>query len=248
MPLTESPELPTLPLQRRLPALAFDYDGTLTRRGRMARATHDALERCFSRGHPLLLVTGRTLSDLRSIEAPLHLFARVVAENGTVLFEPASGRKQLLAGPPDPRLMAALRDAGVEPLEAGDAIVATLASERRKVEAVLSRLSTHVALVGNRASLMLLPASVDKATGLLAALDEIGIDPSEVWAAGDAENDLCFLRACGVGYAVGNALPAIKRAARVTLAGHDGEGIVQLVDLLLRPPCARPPSELRTGA
>lgn len=236
------------PAPHRLPALAFDYDGTLARRGRIAPATLRALERCVARGHPLLLVTGRTLADLCRIGAPLEMFVRVVAENGAVLFDPATGRKRLLADPPDPALVAALHAAGVEPLSAGDVVVATLATQQAQAMATLAAFGSGTVPICNRGSLMLLPAAVDKATGLAAALAELGIDPCEVWAAGDAENDLCFLRACSVGYAVGNALPSVKRAAHVTLAGHDGEGIVQLVDLLLRPPGARPPAELRVGA
>lgn len=196
----------------------------------------------------MVLVTGRTLADLARIDAPLAMFARVVAENGAVLFDPATGRKRLLADPPDPGLFAALHAAGVEPLSAGDVVIATLTTQRAKAVAALASRGSGTVPIPNRGALMLLPAAVDKASGLAAALAELDIDPCEVWAAGDAENDLCFLRACSIGYAVGNALPSVKRAAHVTLAGHDGEGIVQLVDLLLRPPCAKPAAELRVGA
>jgi hydroxymethylpyrimidine pyrophosphatase-like HAD family hydrolase len=80
---------------------------------------------------------------------------------------------------------------------------------------------------------MVLPAGVDKATGLAAALEELGLPARGVVGVGDAENDHPLLAACGFGVAVANALPALKeRADRVT-AGDHGEGVVELAEWLL---------------
>ena len=44
---------------------------------------------------------------------------------------------------------------------------------------------------------MVLPAGVNKESGLRAALEELEISPRNVVAVGDAENDFAFLNLCG---------------------------------------------------
>ena len=46
---------------------------------------------------------------------------------------------------------------------------------------------------------MVLPSGVNKATGLKKALKQMNLDAKNVVAVGDAENDLAFLAACGLG-------------------------------------------------
>jgi len=79
-----------------------------------------------------------------------------------------------------------------------------------------------------------LPASVDKASGLRAALDELGLSAQDVVGIGDAENDEAFLAMCGCGVAVANAIEPLKaRADRVTSA-EDGAGVREVIESLLR--------------
>src|SRR5438876_11859324 len=82
-------------------ALASDYDGTLAHDGRVARATLEALDRLTQSGRKLVLVTGRELPDLQKVFPELDRCALIVAENGALLYEPAS-RTQTLLGPEPP--------------------------------------------------------------------------------------------------------------------------------------------------
>ena len=77
--------------------LATDYDGTLACDGRVDRETIEALNRLRASGRKLLLVTGRHLPDLQSVFPQLELFERVVAENGGLLYRPATREEKLLA-------------------------------------------------------------------------------------------------------------------------------------------------------
>ncbi len=61
---------------------------------------------------------------------------------------------------------------------------------------------------------MVLPAGVNKASGLAAALARLQLSPLNVVGIGDAENDHAFLRACGCAVAVANALLMVKADAR----------------------------------
>jgi hydroxymethylpyrimidine pyrophosphatase-like HAD family hydrolase len=88
-------------------------------------------------------------------------------------------------------------------------------------------------MIFNKGSVMILQTGVNKATGLRSGLARMGLSTREVIAVGDAENDHAFLRICGCGIAVANALPTLKeRADFVTVRPH-GEGVVELIDQLL---------------
>src|SRR5947209_5119607 len=99
--------------------LACDYDGTLARDGWVQASTLAALERLLATGRKLILVTGRELEDLLVSFPDIKLFARVVAENGALLYEPSTKKERVLAKPPPPEFIAALRQQGVAPLSAG---------------------------------------------------------------------------------------------------------------------------------
>jgi hydroxymethylpyrimidine pyrophosphatase-like HAD family hydrolase len=78
-----------------------------------------------------------------------------------------------------------------------------------------------------------LPASVDKASGLRVALDELALSPQSVVGIGDAENDQAFLAMCGCGVAVANALDALKARARHVTRGEAGAGVREIIDSLI---------------
>ena len=80
---------------------------------------------------------------------------------------------------------------------------------------------------------MVLPSGVNKATGLTAALAELGISALQAVGVGDAENDHSFLNLCACAAAVDNALPALKETADVVLKGDHGAGVAELIDRLL---------------
>jgi hydroxymethylpyrimidine pyrophosphatase-like HAD family hydrolase len=214
-------------------ALAADYDGTLAYRGRVEDATLDALRRLRHSGRRLLLVTGRELASLFGTFAHAELFDLVVAENGGLLYEPATGRERALADPPPPRLVEALRARGVSPLSVGHVVVATFEPHHTTALEVIHELGLGHKVVFNKDAVMLLPPGVDKASGLSAALDALGIDPATVVGVGDAENDHALLQRCGFAVAVANALPALKERADYVTAGERGAGVVELADLLV---------------
>lgn len=213
-------------------ALASDYDGTLANSGRVAPATLEALAEVRHSGRKLLLVTGRELKELFDVFPPIGIFDRVVAENGAVVYDPASGNRRLLAHQPR-KLVEALRARRLKPLAVGHAIVATTRDHQSVVSKVIRELELPLQIILNKRSLMVLPAGVNKASGLRDALDEMGLSPEDTVGVGDAENDEDFLALCGYSAAVGNALPKLKRKVDfVSSAGH-GEGVVELVRHLL---------------
>jgi len=80
---------------------------------------------------------------------------------------------------------------------------------------------------------MILPSGVNKATGLLAALQQLGIEPVQVAGVGDAENDHAFLEICGYSVAVANALPVIREKVDYVTECDHGDGVAELIARLL---------------
>src|SRR5688572_4487397 len=97
-------------------ALATDYDGTIAEHGIVTEATCKAIEALKRSGRRAILVTGRELPDLLSIFPQIGLFDLVVAENGALLYDPATQKEEPLAPPPPPEFVARLEAARVTPL------------------------------------------------------------------------------------------------------------------------------------
>jgi hydroxymethylpyrimidine pyrophosphatase-like HAD family hydrolase len=80
---------------------------------------------------------------------------------------------------------------------------------------------------------MVLPTGVNKATGLRAALKQLGATYEATVGIGDAENDESFLRLCGASAAVDNALDVVKNQVDRVMEGARGAGVVELIDQIL---------------
>ena len=217
----------------QISALAFDYDGTLAKDGKVDAPTRAALDRVRSSGRKLVMVTGRELPDLRRVFDRLDLFDAVVAENGALLWRPSLGEEQALGPPPPPAVVAALKRRAVWPLSVGRTIVATWVPNEGKVRAAIAELGLDWRIIFNKGSVMCLPPGVDKASGLRLALEALGVSPENVLGVGDAENDDDFLAACGVSAAVANALPSLKAEVDLVAKADHGAGVVELIDALL---------------
>jgi HAD superfamily hydrolase (TIGR01484 family) len=214
-------------------ALACDYDGTLAHDGVITESTTAALDRFRKSGRHLFMVTGRELPDLQRVCPILDHFEWLVVENGPLLYRPATGATQLLCEPASQPLVDSLRNLKVTPLSVGEAIIATVEPNEIIVLEEIKRLGLELQVIFNKGSVMVLPSGVNKATGLAALLREAGLTPGEVVAVGDAENDHAFLEACGFGVAVANALPMLKERADLVTTRARGDGVAELIDMIL---------------
>lgn len=224
-------------------AFATDYDGTLAEHGTVAEETVAALERLRATGRKLLLVTGRELADLERVFARLDLFDRVVAENGALLYTPATREERPLAPPPPVPFVERLRQQGIAPLSVGRAIVATWEPNEVAVLEAIRNLGLELEIVFNKGAVMVLPTGVNKASGVAAALTDLELSPHNVIGIGDAENDHAFLRCLGLGVAVANALPMLKETADLVTAGARGAGVIELIDRLIADDASLAPAE-----
>lgn len=78
--------------------------------------------------------------------------------------------------------------------------------------------------------LQIIHPAVDKARALAKVARCYGVAPERVMAVGDAANDLGMLQWAGIGVAMGNAWPAVRRAADVTVPHNDADGVAFAID------------------
>jgi hydroxymethylpyrimidine pyrophosphatase-like HAD family hydrolase len=217
----------------RYHALAADYDGTLAHHGLIDDQTWAALRKLRESGRKLIMVTGRELDELLGLLQHPEVFDRIVAENGAVLYCPQSKSVKLLAPPPPPEFAQELARRGVDRVAVGRVIVAAWEPHQDTILHTIHDLALELQVIFNKGAVMVLPTGVNKATGLEAALCELGLSRHNIVAVGDAENDHALLQASEVGAAVANALPALKAHADVVLDGDHGAGISELVDRIV---------------
>ena len=210
-------------------ALAADYDGTLATDGRVDAGTVAGLEQLLASGRKLILVTGRQLDELLEIFPQIALCEWVVAENGALLYCPATREHKVLGLPPPESFIRTLQARQVSPLSVGHSIVATFHPHETTVLEVIRDLGLELQVIFNKGSVMVLPAGVNKATGLTAALHEMGLSPHNVVGVGDAENDHALLSLCECGVAVANAVPMLKDTADLVTEKDHGAGVAQLI-------------------
>jgi hydroxymethylpyrimidine pyrophosphatase-like HAD family hydrolase len=207
-------------------AVALDLDGTLAENDQLSESGMAAVKACRAERR-VILVTGRVFDDLGAAFPGLwREFDAVVTENGAVLHTAAGARP--LASPVDPAIQDALAGRGV-PARAGQVLLALAAADATTAAEVIADLGLDCQVVRNRGAAMILPAGVTKGTGLLVALDELGLSPHNAIAVGDAENDLALLQAAEVGAAVASAVPSLAAHADLRLSSPDGAAVTELL-------------------
>jgi hypothetical protein len=209
-------------------ALATDYDETLAEHGHVAPSTLEALKEFKKTGRRLILVTGRELPDLKTVFPGIDLFDRVVAENGAVLYNPAAKSERDLAPQPPAALIDRLKRQNV-PLSVGRTIIATREPHEHTVLKAIRELGLELEIIFNKGAVMVLPSGINKASGLAAACEDLGISMHNVVGIGDAENDHAFLETCGCGATVANALPSLQAKAKIVTKGARGAGVAELM-------------------
>ena len=215
-------------------ALAADYDGTIAHDGVVDDQTIHALKEFKASGRRLILVTGRELPDLKRVFPELGIFDRVVAENGALIYDPASEQERSLAAPPPAAFIEKLKERKIAPLSIGRTIVATWQPHEAAVLEIIRDLGLELNIIFNKGAVMVLPPGINKSAGLEAALAELELSGHNVVGVGDAENDHAFLQSCGCAAAVANALPMLKASADIVLSGERGGGVVELLDRVRR--------------
>ena len=89
------------------------------------------------------------------------------------------------------------------------------------------------AVTSGYGSIDLMPAGIHKAWGLQRVMDPLGIDPSQVMAFGDNDNDIEMLDLARYSFAVDNASPAAKAAAKFHIPHHGQASVLTSIEHFL---------------
>jgi hydroxymethylpyrimidine pyrophosphatase-like HAD family hydrolase len=207
--------------------LAFDYDGTIAEHGSVPMDLQEALRRLHAAGYVLFLATGRQFERV-SLEPLSDILTGVVWENGAVLHHSVTSEIYLPFGTLDPRLVAALKSAGI-PLEYGRAIVSTWTPYDETVWRIISEWGGDAAVVRNKGSVMVMPSGAAKGAGLDRLLTICGFSSRNLVTFGDGENDLSMFGLSEYGIAVADAVPALCDAADLVTAQPGPAGVLEVL-------------------
>jgi HAD superfamily hydrolase (TIGR01484 family) len=214
-------------------ALATDYDGVIATEGHASDSAIAAIKRLRKSGRRAILITGRRLENLQESFSELTLFDYIVAENGAVVYEPRTKEETILADPPPAAFIERLQQLGVQPIDVGRVIVATWLPHHTAVLQAIQELGLELHIIFNRAAVMVLPAGINKLSGMNFALRKLGLSRHEVMGVGDSENDHSFLQKCECAATVANAVPEIRKLATITAKSPNGNGLAELIDELI---------------
>lgn len=93
--------------------------------------------------------------------------------------------------------------------------------------------------------LEILPPGGGKGSLLAPLLAHLGLQPTDALAVGDYLNDADLLAAAGLGVAMANAHPALRRQAQRWTSANDADGVAELLEAILAgEPVGRPPLSL----
>lgn len=218
----------------RYHVLATDYDGTLAKNERVAPDVLEALKQLKASGRKLILVTGRELPDLQRLFPEHTLFDRIVAENGALIYRPATLEERLLGERPPETFIQKLKEQQIKPLSVGRVIVSTWEPHQAVVLDAIKETGLEYQVIFNKGAVMVLPPGINKAKGLHEALKELLISEHNTVAVGDAENDNAMLQAAECAVAVDNALLQVKAVADWTTVHRQGEGVAELIARLIK--------------
>ena len=213
--------------------LAIDYDGSIASNGLADPTALSAIERLRMSGRRAVLVTGRRVADLLRLCPNIRLFDYVIAENGAVAYDPRTQEETLLTKPPPPAFVRRLKEMAVEPVDLGRVLIATLLPHHIAVLKAIQEMGLDLQVIFNRNSVLVLPAGVNKSTGLQYALKKLALSSHEAIGVGTAENDHSFLERCECAVALANAIPSIREGAAITTRAVNGKGVAEIIDELI---------------
>lgn len=243
-------------------AVVTDFDASFTEDQGTAsdRRTWADVRRLKAAGVRVILNTGRDLDYLLGPTGILRwtdaaLFDLVIAEDGAVAWDPSANEIHILGEPVSPFFVDALRRTAkarkpenrIEPKELwlGHASIATMRDKLPITRRVLQRKNAFLKRVGiapidvhpivNGGSVTWVKTGIDKGTGMLWALHQLGVSANGTVAIGDGENDAAFMRLAAVAAPVANAKPelhALPNAIRVR--GRAGAGFREVAGRILR--------------
>ncbi len=220
-------------------AIASDFDGTLTdERGRLSIESLIAVREAEDNGIPLILASGRELADLRILSRVIGTSGPIIAENGGVVWNPRTLTKRVQGDRTKVlkayhTLMDHLEQLDPDKPRIRETDVVLRGRKMNELLAILNTEELGVHILDADVATHITDVNTHKGSGLKVAAEMLGIDPSNIVAIGDSENDIALFQAAGASYAVANAYPSLKANATVTMERSFGPGCADAIRRVL---------------
>jgi phosphoglycolate phosphatase (TIGR01487 family) len=223
-------------------ALAVDIDGTLTFRDRrLDVAGVEAVRRAEAEGLSVVLSTGNVLCFAEAAAILLGTSGPLIAEDGGVVFDRATGKEYLLGDRVEAdrglevlaREFGELRQTRSSSMRLTGLTLERTISAERAME-VLRREGLELVAIDSGFAVHLKSPHVNKGNALRKVASILGLSLAEMAAVGDGPNDIEMLEVAGVSFAVANADEAVKRVCTHVTTQPYGGGVAEAVEMILR--------------
>jgi hydroxymethylpyrimidine pyrophosphatase-like HAD family hydrolase len=217
------------------PLVAFvtDFDRTLQRPGgRPTQAARGALRTARALGLRTILVSGREYVELGRLARGFGRWDALVAEDGAVVEAPRGSPPKVFGRRAAVEIRRRLTHHPKLQGDWGEVVYSLARGHRRRLVRMLSGLPVHV--TANVDRLMVVPAGVNKLTGVRVALRQLGLGNRPYAAIGDAENDVEMLKGAALSGTVGNGRPEVRRVADYIAVNRFDRGVREFAEGPLR--------------
>lgn len=227
---------------RNIHVIATDVDGTLTNKEKKLSITAvKAIRKFEEHGIKIILISGQPFPSISLLAQYIGASGPIVAEGGCVVGFPwkplyVAERKF------DPNKVTELmKKIGFEPSGTNLFRLSDLAFHRVNtdisVHEILNYLNKHgigeIAAFDSGFAVHIQPKNVNKATGLIKALEIINENPKNVLVIGDGENDIPMFKIAGFSATPLDAMEEAKKHAKIVLNKENGEALGLLVEMIL---------------
>ena len=103
----------------------------------------------------------------------------------------------------------------------------------RQLEQIFRRESSLGVVYSEFGHIDLANKGLTKLSGLKMVMEMYGVEPEQVMAFGDGENDVEMISYAGFGVAMANACPQAKAAADYVAASNDEDGVAKAIEQFL---------------
>ncbi|MCZ6725232.1 MAG: HAD family hydrolase [Thaumarchaeota archaeon] len=213
--------------------IVCDFDRTLTDEDLTPSVeAFAAIRDAKGLGLRFIVVSGRQLDFLLSIEEISQLADAVVAENGAIAYELSTSKKLSPFVKEAKIIKQAFQKSGLRFLQF-DVMTSLSISYVSAVKELIAKNKLQADIHFNVDSIMVLPLGVTKASGLSLALGLMGAPKDGIIGFGDGENDLPLFEESDIAVAVANALPEVKAQADIVTTLTGGSGVAEQIRKML---------------
>lgn len=100
-----------------------------------------------------------------------------------------------------------------------------------KIKEIPAEFHDRYEIIKTRSMLLeFMPKGVTKAYGISLLAKDLGLEPAEIMAIGDEENDLPMIEYAGMGVAMANAVPFVKEAANYVTSSNLEHGVAKVIE------------------